>query len=120
MHLQCRRPGFDPWVRKIPRRRAWLPTAVFLPRELNGQRSLAGYSPWDLSSYHQHHHLYGETSGWNWLILSPASVPAATLPSPPLPPISVPLVSVPPLHMPSNSSSPLPATSLLLMTIDYH
>ena len=28
-----RRPGFDPWVRKIPWRRAWQPTPVFLPGE---------------------------------------------------------------------------------------
>ena len=27
-------------------RRKWLPTPVFLPGEFNGQRSLAGYSPW--------------------------------------------------------------------------
>ena len=32
--LQCRRPGFEPWVRKIPRRRAWKPTPVFLPGDL--------------------------------------------------------------------------------------
>ena len=44
--LQCRRPGFDPWVGKIPWRRAWQPTPVFLPQESYGQRSLAGYSPW--------------------------------------------------------------------------
>ena len=31
---------------KIPWRRAWQPTPVFLSRELHGQRSLAGYSPW--------------------------------------------------------------------------
>ena len=30
--LQCRRPGFNPWVRKIPWRRKWQPTPVFLPR----------------------------------------------------------------------------------------
>ena len=42
----CRRPGFYPWVRKIPWRRAWQPTPVFLPGESHGQRSLAGYSPW--------------------------------------------------------------------------
>ena len=38
--------GFDPWVRKIPWRRAWQSTPVFLPGESHGQRSLAGYSPW--------------------------------------------------------------------------
>jgi len=37
---------FNPWVRKIPWRREWLPTPVFLPGESHGQRSLAGYSPW--------------------------------------------------------------------------
>ena len=31
---QCRRPGFDPWVRKIPWRRKWQPTPVFLPGNL--------------------------------------------------------------------------------------
>ena len=40
---QCRRPGFDPWVGKIPWRRTWQPTPVFLPGESQGQRSLAGY-----------------------------------------------------------------------------
>ena len=35
-----------PWVRKIPWRRDWQPTPVFLPRESHGQRSLVGYSPW--------------------------------------------------------------------------
>jgi len=34
----------DPWVRKIPWRREWQPTPVFLPREFHGQRSLVGYS----------------------------------------------------------------------------
>ena len=33
-------------VRKIPWRRKWQPTPVFLPRELHGQRRVAGYSPW--------------------------------------------------------------------------
>ena len=45
--LQCRwrrRRRFDPWVRKIPWRRAWEPTPVLLPGESHGQRSLVGYS----------------------------------------------------------------------------
>ena len=41
-HKRCR---YDPWVRKIPWRREWLPISVFLPRESHGQRSLPGYSP---------------------------------------------------------------------------
>ena len=40
------RPGFNPWVSKIPWRRAWQPTPIFLPGEPHGQRSLAGHSPW--------------------------------------------------------------------------
>ena len=44
---QYRRRVFDPWVRKIPWRRKWKPTLVFLPGKSHGQRSLAGYSPWD-------------------------------------------------------------------------
>ena len=39
--MQCRRPGFDPWVGKIPWRKEWQPTPVFLPGESHGQRSLA-------------------------------------------------------------------------------
>ena len=38
--------GFNSWVGKIPQRRAWQPTPVFLTRESHGQRSLVGYSPW--------------------------------------------------------------------------
>ena len=46
---QCRRRKrhwFNPWVGKIPSRRKWQPTPVFLSREYRGQRSLVGYSPW--------------------------------------------------------------------------
>ena len=39
------RLGFNTWVKKIPRRRAWQPTPLFLPGESHGQRSLVGYSP---------------------------------------------------------------------------
>ena len=40
------RPGFHPWVGKMPWRREWLPIPVFLPGESHGQRSLVGYSSW--------------------------------------------------------------------------
>ena len=43
-------PRFDHWVRKIPWRRKWQPTPVFLPGEPHGQRSLAGFSPWGRNS----------------------------------------------------------------------
>ena len=45
--LQFRRPGFSPWVEKMPWRRKWYPTPLFLPGESHGQRHLAGYTPWD-------------------------------------------------------------------------
>ena len=45
---------FDPWVGKIPWRRAWLPSPALLPGESHGQRSLTGYSPW------------GHRVGHNW------------------------------------------------------
>ena len=38
-NISRRRCGFDPWVRKIPWRRAWQPTPVFLPRESQRQRT---------------------------------------------------------------------------------
>ena len=40
-YKRCR---FDPWVGKIPRRRAWQPTPIFLLGESHGQRRLVGYS----------------------------------------------------------------------------
>ena len=43
--LQCRRPGFNPWLRKIPWRRKWQPTPVLLPGKFHGWRSLVAYSP---------------------------------------------------------------------------
>ena len=44
--LRCGRPGLDPWIRKIPWRRKWQPTPVFLPGESHGQRSLVGCRSW--------------------------------------------------------------------------
>ena len=41
-HKRCR---FDPWVGKIPWRRAWQPTSVFLSGESHGQRSLMNHCP---------------------------------------------------------------------------
>ena len=59
IHLQCRRPGFNPWVGKIPWRRKWKPTPVFLPGEFLEQRNLVGYSPWG----------HKESDRTEWLIL---------------------------------------------------
>ena len=60
--IYCGRPGFNPWVGKIPWRRKWQPTPVFLPGESHGRRSLVGYSPWGRKEadtterLHHHHH----------------------------------------------------------------
>ena len=50
--LQCRKCGFDPWVRRIPRRRKWQPIPVLLLGESLGQRRLAAYSPWSCRVRH--------------------------------------------------------------------
>jgi len=38
---------FDSWIKKIPWRRKWQPTPVFLPEKPQGQKTPVGYSPWD-------------------------------------------------------------------------
>ena len=43
---QYKRHGFNSWVKKIPWRREWRPTPVFMPGQSHGQRSLAGYTLW--------------------------------------------------------------------------
>ena len=42
--LAMRENRFNPWVRKMPGRREWQPTPVFLPGEFHGRRHLGGYS----------------------------------------------------------------------------
>ena len=41
MTQMVRTPRFDPWVRKIPLRREWLHTLMFLPGESHQQKNLA-------------------------------------------------------------------------------
>ena len=41
-----KRPGFNPWFRKILWRRKWWPTPVFMPGKSHERRSLVGNSPW--------------------------------------------------------------------------
>ena len=43
--------GFNSWVGKIPWRRKWQPTPVFLSGESHGQRSLTDYSSWGRKSW---------------------------------------------------------------------
>ena len=45
---QCKRYEFDLWFGKILWRRQWQPTPIFFLGKSHGQRSLAGYSPWDV------------------------------------------------------------------------
>ena len=71
--LQCGRPGFNPWVRKIAWRRRWKPTPVFLPGKSHGWRSLVGYSSWVAKSQTRlndfTHSSLRKTSGWDILLL---------------------------------------------------
>ena len=63
---RCKRCGFDPWVKKIPWRRAWQPTPVFLPGKSHEQRGLVGYSPWshkELDTTETHIHKYEYVRG---------------------------------------------------------
>ena len=68
-------PGLDPWVGKIPWRRKWQPTPVFLPGESHGRRSQVGYSPWgckesDMTErLHFHFLLLSEPPGKPWCFL---------------------------------------------------
>ena len=51
--LQCRTPGFNPWVGTIPWRRERLPTPVFWPREFHGLYSPGvAKSQTQLSDFH--------------------------------------------------------------------
>ena len=61
LSCQCRRHKrheFDPWVRKMPWRRAWQSAPVFLPGESHGQRSLAGCSP----QFHRVRHNWSDSA----------------------------------------------------------
>ena len=87
---QCRRPkrwGFDPWVGKVPWRRTWQLTPEFLPRESEGQRSLAGYSP------------LGRRVGHDWSDLA-HSLPQDRW-------------NIPPTHQPKKWPTPIKTDSLL-------
>ena len=69
---RCKRHRFHPWVGKIPWRRKWPPTSVFLPGKSHGQRSLAGYSPGghkesDMTE-HTHRHTRHQNNGKTWFL----------------------------------------------------
>ena len=46
IHLQCKRPGFDTWIGKIPGGGHGNPLQYSCLENPHEQRSLAGYSPW--------------------------------------------------------------------------
>ena len=54
--VQCRRPGFNPWVGKIPWRRKWQPTPVLLPGKFHGLRNPWGRKESDTTEATQHTH----------------------------------------------------------------
>ena len=83
--LQCRRPVFSPWVGKIPWRREWLPTPVFLPGEFHGQRSLVGYSPWGCKELDTSEQLSLLPSSLSLLVVPTMSEPPLSLPGQHLP-----------------------------------
>ena len=60
-HLRCRKCEFDPWVVKIPWRREWQLTPVFLPGESHGQRSLVGSQ--SMGSQRVRHRLIEDETG---------------------------------------------------------
>ena len=49
--LQCRKPGFNLWVGKIPWRRKWQPTPVFWPGEFHGLCSPRGRKESDTTEW---------------------------------------------------------------------
>ena len=64
---QCRRPRFDPWVRKTPWRTEWLPTPIFLPGKSHDREAWWATVPGvtkrqTLSTAHRHPHLISQTS----------------------------------------------------------
>ena len=76
----AQRPGFSPWVGKIPLRRAWQPTPVFLPRESPWTEEPGGLQSvgsqrvghnWVTTHTHTHTHTHTPTSHrlWNFIII---------------------------------------------------
>ena len=61
--------GFSPWVGKIPLRKEWPPTPVFLPGRFHGQRGLAGYSPWGRKESDMTEHTHAGMISTNLFIL---------------------------------------------------
>ena len=87
---QHKRHRFNLWVGKILWRGKWQSTPVFLPGKSHGQKSLAGYSPWDQKESDMIEHAYSMhvpvyqagvrvPPGRTWRIKSPTSVKAGNI-----------------------------------------
>ena len=57
---------FDLWVKKIPWRRKWQSTPVFLPGKFHGKRSLVGYSSWGCKETDKAEHACTQMSNVLW------------------------------------------------------
>ena len=68
---RCRRHGINTWVGKIPWRRKWQPTPVFVSGKSHGERSLAGYSPWGHKESDTIEHTHRESQTHDWLTPAP-------------------------------------------------
>ena len=69
-----------PGLGKIPWRKKWRPTPVFLPVKSHGQRSLASYSPWDHKELDMTEYacMYTHTQGlWTQEELVPIAPPSS-------------------------------------------
>ena len=63
-----KRCGFDPWVGKIPWRRKWQPTLVFLPGTFQGWKSLVVYNPCGCKELDRTEHVMDWLTGLvNWI-----------------------------------------------------
>ena len=70
--------GFSHWVGKIPWRRKWQPTPVFLPGEFHGQRCLVVYSLWDCKESDMTKHTHNTHTHSNFLLFSLSNLESTT------------------------------------------
>ena len=74
-YRRCKRPGFGPWDRKIPWRRKWQPTPIFLPGIFYGQRSISSPSLFCKSIWHPDPNKVGFFRDTNWPFSRTAGFP---------------------------------------------
>ena len=64
--MKFRRHRFKSWVGKIPWKREWEPTPVFLSGEFYGQRNLVGYNTWGHTESEMTERLSTHNMEWKW------------------------------------------------------